>query len=191
MIFCQYSLPTSFSHVANDLTGTVTKKPKPSALPPGWPSPFHNKCSQRDCRHANNPQTVKGVYQCRGVHGGFYCDGTYKISSTRARETEHYLQEMAMARRSAEEEQRKHKISEMRRPELGMRRGGMNVSDRRMPDERERAGIRQAPRGTENKRLQHVPHSSNRPSQSEIETEYRTDQMLMHLYPELQIQPRW
>ncbi|OJA18924.1 hypothetical protein AZE42_07066 [Rhizopogon vesiculosus] len=166
-----------------------SKKPKPSALPPGWPSPFHNKCSQRECQHANNPQTVKGVYQCRGVPGGFYCDGTYKISSTRARETEHYLQEMAMARRSAEEEQRKRKISEMRRPELGLRRAG---TDKRIPDERERLGRRQAPRGAENKRPQaHAPYSGSRPSQSEIESEYRTDQILMNLYPEQQIRPRW
>ncbi|KAG2114847.1 hypothetical protein DEU56DRAFT_180237 [Suillus clintonianus] len=174
-----------------------TKKPKPSALPPGWPSPFHNKCSQRDCHHANNPQTVKGVYQCRGVPGGFYCEGTYKIASTRARETEHYLQEMAMARRSAEEEQRKRKISEMRRPELGARRGGTNMADRRIPDERDcRPGYGQAPwsptRGTENRRPQaYAPYSGHRPSQSEIESEYRTDQILMHLYPEREIRPRW
>ncbi|KAJ8581614.1 hypothetical protein M405DRAFT_868520 [Rhizopogon salebrosus TDB-379] len=169
-----------------------TKKPKRSALPPGWPSPFHNKCSQRDCQHANNPQTVKGVYQCRGVPGGFYCDGTYKISSTRARETEHYIQEMAMARRLAEEEQRKRKVSEVRPPELGSRRGRMNLADRRIPDERERLGIKQAPRGTENKKVQvHVPYSGGRPSQSEIESEYKTDQIMMHLYPELQIRPRW
>lgn len=177
-----------------------TKKPKSSALPPGWPSPFHNKCSQRDCHYANNPQTVKGVYQCRGVPGGFYCEGTYKIASTRARETEHYLQEMTMARRSAEEEQRKRKMSEMRRtergPELGMRRGGTNMSDRRIPDERgRRPDYGQAPRvtrGTENRRPQTgVPCSSHRPSQSEIESEYRTDQILMHLYPEREIRPRW
>ncbi|KAG1736503.1 hypothetical protein EDB19DRAFT_1027563 [Suillus lakei] len=160
---------------------TITKKPKPCALPPGWPSPFHNKCSQRDCHYANNPQTVKGVYQCRGVPGGFYCEGTYKITSTRARETEHYLQEMAMARRSAEEEQRQRKMSEMRRPErrpeLGTRRGGTNLSDRGIPDERDRrTSFGQAPglaRGTENRRPQ------------------TTDQILMHLYPERQIRPRW
>ncbi|KAG1737121.1 uncharacterized protein EDB91DRAFT_490216 [Suillus paluster] len=168
-----------------------TKKPKPSALPPGWPSPFHNKCSQRDCYHSNNPQTVKGVYQCRGVPGGFYCEGTYKISSARARETEHYLQEMAMARRSAEEEQRKRKTSEMRRPE---RRGVMNPADMRISDERNRLGVGQAPRtrGTENKRPPiFAPYSGHRPSQSVIESEYQTDQIMMHLYPERQIQPRW
>ncbi|KAG2033308.1 hypothetical protein BDR03DRAFT_1094466 [Suillus americanus] len=176
------------------------KKPKPSALPPGWPSPFHNKCSQRDCHYPNNPQPVKGVYQCRGIPGGFYCEGTYKIASTRARETEHYLQEMAMARRSAEEEQRKRTTSEMRRPErrpeLGTRRGGTNLSDRRIPDERDfRPGLGQAPRttrGTENRRPQAgAPYSVHRPSQSEIESEYKTDQILMHLYPEREIRPRW
>ncbi|KAG0701210.1 hypothetical protein DFH29DRAFT_576514 [Suillus ampliporus] len=170
-----------------------TKKPKPSALPPGWPSPFHNKCSQRDCHYANNPATVKGVYQCRGVPGGFYCEGTYKISSTRARETEHYLQEMAMARRSAEEEQRKRKLSELRRPE---RRGVMSLVSRKIPDEQNRLGIAQAlppTRGTENRRPRtYTPsYSGHRPSQSKIESEYRTDQMLMHLYPEQQIRPRW
>jgi len=99
-----------------------------------------------------------------------------------------------MARRSAEEEQRKRKISEMRRPELGVRRGGMNVADRRIPDERER-GTGQAfrpTRGTENRRPQtYAPHSGPRPSQSEIESEYVTDQIMMHLYPERQIRPRW
>jgi len=96
-----------------------------------------------------------------------------------------------MAHRQAEEERRKHRVSEMTRPELATRRGGINVADRRIPDERER-GVRQprqALRGTENKRL-HV-YSSGRPSQSEIESEYKTDQMLMNLYPELQIRPRW
>lgn len=105
-----------------------------------------------------------------------------------------------MARRSAEEEQRKRKMSEMRRtergPELGVRRGGTNMSDRRMPDERgRRPDYGQAPRvtrGTENRRPQTgVPCSSHRPSQSEIESEYRTDQILMHLYPEREIRPRW
>lgn len=97
-----------------------------------------------------------------------------------------------MARRLAEEEQRKRKISEMKRPELGIRRAGMNVADRRIPDERERFGTRNAPRGTENKRLQvHAPYPRSRPSQSERESEYKTDQILMHLYPERQIRPRW
>lgn len=106
------------------------------------------------------------------------------------------MQEMAMARRSAEEEQRKRKTSEARRPELGMRRGGTNMSDRRIPDERDRRpDFGQAPRitkGTENRRPQmSAPYSGHRPSQSEIESEYRTDQILMHLYPEREIRPRW
>ena len=97
-----------------------------------------------------------------------------------------------MARRLAEEEQRKRKISEMRQPELGIRRAGMNVADRRIPGELERLGTRHTPRGTENKRPQvHAPYPGSRPSQSERESEYKTDQILMHLYPERQIQPRW
>lgn len=178
-----------------------TKKPKPSALPAGWPSPFHNKCSQRDCHYANTPQTIKGVYQCRGIPGGFYCEGTYKIASTRARETERYLQEMAMARRSAEEEQRMRKLSQMKRPErppeLGSRRGGVNLSNMRIPDGRDcRLDLGQAPRitrGAENRRppLQMSATCSGRTSQSEIESEYRTDQIMMNLYPEREIRPRW
>ncbi|KAF8553922.1 hypothetical protein OG21DRAFT_1522821 [Imleria badia] len=190
-----------------------SRKPKPTTLPPGWPSPYHNKCSQRDCIFPNSPQTVKGVYPCRGVPGGFYCEGTYKISSSRAQDTERYLKEAYMARRTAEEEQRKRTTSEMRRPDPTMRRRARDVpspdsglSSHVAADDRRRAVYRTPSRAS------HVPHSSSRPSDvgrppqlphrhpsytahrpasSQVEAEFITDQIMMHLYPERKIQPRW
>ncbi|KAF8839527.1 hypothetical protein BDN67DRAFT_1012250 [Paxillus ammoniavirescens] len=181
-----------------------SRKPKTSALPPGWPSPYHNKCSQRDCLFSNSPQTTKGVYQCRGVPGGFFCEGTYKISSSRAQETERYLKEMAMARRAAEEEQRKRTISEMRRPDMNARRRGRDTPVYVVStDDRARRGYTQAPRhshahpvksndGRPQVASQRRPSmAGNRPTSSQIETEFIQDQIMMHLYPEQRIQPRW
>ncbi|KAF9238551.1 hypothetical protein BU15DRAFT_75242 [Melanogaster broomeanus] len=184
-----------------------SRKPKTSALPPGWPSPYHNKCSQRDCPFPNNPHTVKGVYQCRGVPGGFFCEGTYKISSSRAQETERYLKEMAMARRAAEEEQqRRRTTSEMRRPDPNARRRGRDTSDYIATDV-SRHAYAQAPRhnhvprvakpsGVQAGRPQ-VPsyrrpsNVGSRPTSSQIEAEFITDQIMMEMYPERHIQPRW
>ncbi|KAL4062869.1 hypothetical protein V8B97DRAFT_1636944 [Scleroderma yunnanense] len=175
-----------------------SKKPKTSALPPGWPSPYHNKCSQRDCLFPNNPQTAKGVYQCRGVPGGFFCEGTYKVSSSRAQESERYLKEMAM-RRSTEEEQRKRTVSEMRRPDPGARRRDMAATSYNIVDDKPRGGYNQPPRISRpnDVRRPQIAHSrrpsyaGHRPSQAQIEQEYMTDQILMHLYPERVIHPRW
>ncbi|KAH7884804.1 hypothetical protein F5I97DRAFT_1505081 [Phlebopus sp. FC_14] len=182
-----------------------SRKPKVSALPPGWPSPYHNKCTQRDCQYPNSPQTVKGVYQCRGVPGGFFCEGTYKISSSRAQETERYLKEMAMVRRAAEEEQRKRTVSEMKRPDLSAPFRAREVPDPRTMDNRARLGygrasgagqLPRAHRPSDAKRPQAAPfrrpsYGVPRPTSSQIETEFVTDQIMMHLYPERQIQPRW
>ncbi|KIJ62858.1 hypothetical protein HYDPIDRAFT_168834 [Hydnomerulius pinastri MD-312] len=182
-----------------------SRKPKTSSLPPGWPSPYHNKCSQRDCLFPNSPQTVKGTYQCRGVPGGFFCEGTYKIASSRAQETERYLKEMAMARRTAEEEQRKRTVSEMRRPDMNARRRARDIPEYIAADSRTGLGYGQAPRSgqiprstrpsdvkrpqvTSYRRPSNVGH---RPSSSQVEAEFMTDQIMMHLYPERQIQPRW
>ncbi|KAH0833496.1 hypothetical protein J3R83DRAFT_12621 [Lanmaoa asiatica] len=182
----------------------VSRKPKPTTLPPGWPSPYHNKCSQRDCIFPNNPQTVKGIYQCRGVPGGFFCEGTYKISSSRAQDTERYLKELSMARRIAEEEQRKRTISEMRRPDPNFRRWGRDApdcvaDDRRYPGHGppSRTGhVSRPSRPSDVGRPQQPPlrrpsYSGHRPSSSQVEAEFITDQIMMHLYPERKIQPRW
>lgn len=175
-----------------------SRKPKPSALPPGWPSPYHNKCSQRDCLFPNNPQIAKGVYQCRGVPGGFFCEGTYKISSSRAQESEHYLKEMAM-RRKIEEEQRMRTASDARRPDLGARRRDMVTTNYNVvPDNRPRVGYSQAPRASRPNDVRRPQasqgrrpsYTGHRPSQSQIEQEYMTDQILMQLYPG-EIRPRW
>ena len=193
----------------------VSRKPKPTTLPPGWPSPYHNKCSQRDCIFPNNPQTVKGVYPCRGVPGGFYCEGTYKISSSRAQDTERYLKEVSMARSVAEEEQRKRKISEMRKPDPNLRRRGRDFSDYAVPGDRRHQAYNppynppplsrapsnrgshgpRTPRPSDVGRAPQLPRrpsqSGYRPSTSQVEAEYITDQIMMHLYPERRIQPRW
>ncbi|KAH7920239.1 hypothetical protein BV22DRAFT_815892 [Leucogyrophana mollusca] len=172
------------------------RKPKLSTLPTGWPSPFHNKCSQRDCIHANSPKVAKGVYPCKGVPGGFFCEGTYKISSTRARETERYLQEMA--RQAAEEEERKRRAVDLKRMEMDARRRGKESVDRVLAEERARsAQIPRTVRGLEIKRVpQHSPYSrpevrGRRPSQVQIEQEYVSDQIMMQMYPDRRIQPRW
>ncbi|KAG9316120.1 hypothetical protein JVU11DRAFT_3795 [Chiua virens] len=181
-----------------------SRKPKTTSLPPGWPSPFHNKCSQHDCIFPNSPQTVKGVYQCRGVPGGFFCEGTYKISSSRAQDTERYFKELAVARRSAEEEQRKRTTSEMRRPDPNLYRRGRDASN--YVDGRNPVYIPIAPgrpshvsrpsRPSDVGRPQQPParrpsYAGHRPSSSQVEAEYMTDQIMMHLYPERKIQPRW
>ncbi|KAF9223315.1 hypothetical protein BS17DRAFT_133822 [Gyrodon lividus] len=182
-----------------------SRKPKTSALPPGWPSPCHNKCSQRDCPFPNSPQTVKGVYQCRGVPGGFFCEGTYKISSSRAQETERYLKEMVTARRAAEEEQRERTISEIRRPDLNARRRGRDTPNYIATDNGVRLGYGQALRYNDVSRPakpsdvgrpqvashRRPSNAESRPTSSQIETEFITDQIMMHLYPERRIQPRW
>ncbi|KDQ24715.1 hypothetical protein PLEOSDRAFT_161249 [Pleurotus ostreatus PC15] len=69
------------------------KKGTDSALPPNWPSPLHNKCSAPGCTFPNPPQVAKGVYDCQGVPGGFYCDGTYRVSSAKADSAERYFKE--------------------------------------------------------------------------------------------------
>lgn len=184
----------------------VSRKPKPTTLPPGWPSPYHNKCSQRDCIYPNSPQTVKGVYQCRGVPGGFFCEGTYKITSSRAQDTERYLKELSMARRAAEEQQqqRKRTTSEMRRPDPNYRRRGRDATDYAVGDDRRHPGHGPPSRTSHGSRpsrpsdvgrppqLPFRPpfHSEQRPS-SQVEAEFITDQIMMHLYPERRIQPRW
>lgn len=182
----------------------VSRKPKPTTLPPDWPSPYHNKCSQRDCVFPNSPQTVKGVYQCRGVPGGFYCEGTYKISSSRAQDTERYLKELTMARRAAEEEQRKRTTSEMRRPDLNYHRRGRDTSDYVAADDKRRPGhahphrvghVSRPSRPSDVGRPPQLPlrrpfYAEHRPP-SQVEAEFITDQIMMRLYPERQIQPRW
>lgn len=208
MIFCAYPYP---KHAPPDVTTDhptpVSRKPKPTTLPPGWPSPYHNKCSQRDCIFPNPPQTVKGAYPCRGVPGGFYCEGTYKISSSRAQDTERYLKELYMARRAAEEEQRKRTLSEMRRPDPNVRRRGRDVQspdyvtadDRRHPVHRTPSRASHVPHGSRQSdaaRPPQLPHrhpsyTVHRPSSSQVEAEFITDQIMMHLYPERKIQPRW
>lgn len=179
------------------------RKPKTSSLPPGWPSPYHNKCSQHDCLYPNSPQTVKGVYQCRGVPGGFFCEGTYKISSSRAQESERYLKEMATRRRAAaEEEQRKRTVSEMRRPDPNSRRRDVGPPVHyKVLDDRSRSTYGQprtvAVRPSETTKRPQIStsrrpsYAGHRPSQTQIEQEYMTDQIMMHLYPERQIHPRW
>ncbi|KAF8135165.1 hypothetical protein EV363DRAFT_855210 [Boletus edulis] len=187
-----------------------SRKPKPTTLPPGWPSPYHNKCSQRDCIFPNNPQTVKGVYPCRGVPGGFYCEGTYKISSSRAQATERYLKETAMARRAGEEvqEHRKRTISEMRRPDLDTRspRRARDSPDSGASDDRRHypgygppqrtSHVSRPSRPSDVGRPPQLPHrhpsyTGHRTTTSQVEAEYITDQIMMHLYPERKIQPRW
>ncbi|KAH7915602.1 hypothetical protein BJ138DRAFT_17774 [Hygrophoropsis aurantiaca] len=210
-------------------------KPK---VPTNWPSPYHNKCSQRDCIHANNPKTVKGVYQCKGVPGGFFCEGTYKISSTRARETERYLQEMA--RQAAEEEERRRRAVDMNRMETDSRWRGKPSVDRPALEEKSRNA--QAPRSVRGLEIKRVPGPlpysrpeslrpeprgrrpslmqpesqprpsevrgrrpslmqpeqyprsdvrGRRPSQVQREQEYVSDQIMMKMYPDQRIQPRW
>lgn len=219
------------------LSPPVSRKPKPLTLPPGWPSPYHNKCSQRDCTFPNIPQTVKGAYPCRGVPGGFFCEGTYKISSSRAQETERYLKELSMARRAAavheqqQQQQRKRTTSEMRRPEplnysrhrSDGRRGGdvpvhsyvSPIDDRRHPhphphpvyhnhspppdhcsDRTSHSGGRPSRPSDARPRPPQLPPRSpsyvtHRPASSQVEAEYITDQIMMRLYPERKIQPRW
>ena len=205
MIFCAYIRPNVTPCIRLKVRPPVSRKPKPTTLPPGWPSPYHNKCSQPECIFPNNPQTVKGVYPCRGVPGGFYCEGTYKISSSRAQDTERYLKELSMARRAAEEEQRKRTISDIRRPDPNLRRRGRDTPNYVAADDRRQPGY-----GPPN-RASHAPHPSRqsdagrppqlplrrpshsgyRPSSSQVEAEFITDQIMMHLYPERRIQPRW
>ncbi|KAI9566867.1 hypothetical protein HD554DRAFT_1072284 [Boletus coccyginus] len=177
-----------------------SRKPKqPTTLPPGWPSPYHNKCSQRDCIFPNSPQTVKGVYPCRGVPGGFYCEGTYKVSSSRAQDTGRYFKEVSMARRAAEEEQRKRAMPEMRRPDPNHRRrpNYVAVDDRRRPGYGPPSpSSSQTSRPSDVGRPPQLPrrnpsYSVHRPSSSQVEAEYITDQIMMQLYPERKIQPRW
>lgn len=105
-------------------------------------------------------------------------------------------------RRRAEEEQRKRTASDVRRPDLGARRRDMATTSYNVvvPDDRPRAfGYSQAPRNSRPNDV-HRPqmpqgrrpsHAGHRPSQSRIEQEYMTDQILMHLYPEREIRPRW
>ncbi|KAF4571258.1 hypothetical protein EYR36_008587 [Pleurotus pulmonarius] len=69
------------------------KKGAEIPLPPNWPSPLHNKCSVPGCTFPNPPQVAKGVYDCQGVPGGFYCDGTYRVSSAMAESAERYFKE--------------------------------------------------------------------------------------------------
>ena len=202
MIFCAYTSPTS-PCAPLKMKSPVSRKPKPTTLPPGWPSPYHNKCSQPDCIFPNSPQTVKGAYQCRGVPGGFYCEGTYKVSSSRAQDTERYFKEVSMARRAAEEEQRKRTISEMRRPDPNYRRRGRDTPDYVPVDDRKRPGYGPPSRASHGQRpsrdvgrAPQLPHrrpsySAHSPASSQVEAEYITDQIMMHLYPERKIQPRW
>ena len=177
----------------------VSRKPKPTTLPPGWPSPYHNKCSQRDCIFPNSPQTVKGAYQCCGVPDGFYCEGTYKVSSSRAQDTERYLKEVSMVRRAAEEAQRRRTVFEMRKPDPIYRRPGRHTPDYVAVEDRRDPGYGPPSRAS------HGPYLSRdvgrppqlpygRPSCSgygQVEAEYITDQIMMRLYPERKIQPRW
>ncbi|KAG6331673.1 hypothetical protein ID866_7413 [Astraeus odoratus] len=105
-----------------------------------------------------------------------------------------------MRHRAAEEEQRKRTISEIRRPDLSARHRDTGIIHYNMMDERARAGYHQGQRSSsrpiDNRRPQLAPnrrtsHTGHRPSQAQIEQEYMTDQILMHLYPERQIHPRW
>lgn len=189
------------SHSQRTIMIFFSRKTKTSSLPPGWPSPYHNKCSQRDCLFPNSPQTVKGVYQCQSIPGCFYCEGTYKISSSRAQESERYLKEMAARCRAVEEEQRKRTVSEMRRPDLGHRRRDVGPVHYNALDDRTRSAYGQPPRTVavrpnETRRPQiatsrRPSYAGHKPSQAQIEQEYMTDQIMMHLYPERQIHPRW
>ena len=174
---------------------------------------YNYKCSQRDCIFPNNP-TVKGVYPSRGVPGGFYCEGTYKVSS-RTQDTEHYLKELTTACRSAEEEHRKRTISEVRRPDrTSVRRRTTRtrdaphdyapapvVDDRRYaayvpPNRASNVTCQSRPGDVGRQRLpqllQRYPsYSVHRSNSSQAEAEFITDQIMMHLYPERKIQPRW
>ncbi|KAK7436990.1 hypothetical protein VKT23_006724 [Stygiomarasmius scandens] len=41
-------------------------------FPKNWPSPDHHKCSSRDCKGPNPPQSVKGTYKCLHCSTGIY-----------------------------------------------------------------------------------------------------------------------
>ncbi|KAF8896185.1 hypothetical protein BD779DRAFT_566044 [Infundibulicybe gibba] len=72
----------------------LCKKNKISVpLPINWPSPLHNKCDNKKCRFPNDPQPVEGLYDCKGIPGGFFCDGHYYISHQRAHETDKFFKE--------------------------------------------------------------------------------------------------
>lgn len=56
-----------------------------------WPSSLHNKCSNSECNHPNHPQVKEGKYVCDGVAtNAFFCQGTYRVSRKRARESADY-----------------------------------------------------------------------------------------------------
>lgn len=108
-----------------------------------------------------------------------------------------------MARRAAEEEQRKRTISEVRRPDPNARRRArepeyVTVDERKRPAygvSRRSSHVTRAPRPSDVGRPPQLPprypsYAVHRPP-SQVEAEYITDQIMMHLYPERKIQPRW
>ncbi|EGO25051.1 hypothetical protein SERLADRAFT_415894 [Serpula lacrymans var. lacrymans S7.9] len=179
------------------------RKPKAPAVPADWPSPYHNKCNQPNCRYPNPPQAAKGVYICKGVPGGFFCEGTYKVSNVKAQEATLYYKEIS--RRTAEaalrsEEERKRREVDWKRSEMAKRRRGKEEQEERLREERVRQGYGQRVHvlgGVEIRQVkQHVrpdPRSGavHRPSQAQIEEEYITDRKMMQMYPERRIRPRW
>lgn len=101
-------------------------------------------------------------------------------------------------RRKIEEEQRMRTASDARRPDLGARRRDMVATSYVVPDNRPRVGHNQAPRASRPNDVRRPQpaqgrrpsYAGHRPSQSQIEQEYMTDQILMQLYPG-EIRPRW
>lgn len=54
-------------------------------FPSDWPSWLHNKCSVPNCYYPNKPQAVEGFYHCGSKERGFYCEGTYIVTTAMAK----------------------------------------------------------------------------------------------------------
>ncbi|KDR76130.1 hypothetical protein GALMADRAFT_139873 [Galerina marginata CBS 339.88] len=62
------------------------KRAKHSAniFPSDWPSYLHSKCTTSTCWFPNPPQAAAGTYNCQGRPDGFFCNGTYTVTSAMA-----------------------------------------------------------------------------------------------------------
>ncbi|KIJ92982.1 hypothetical protein K443DRAFT_13202 [Laccaria amethystina LaAM-08-1] len=54
-------------------------------FPSDWPSYLHNKCSVPTCYYPNAPQVAEGLFHCGYKARGFYCEGTYIVTTAMAK----------------------------------------------------------------------------------------------------------
>ncbi|TFK49701.1 hypothetical protein OE88DRAFT_370054 [Heliocybe sulcata] len=171
--------PPSPSHPIRTLR--ALRRSRSTRLPPTWPSPYHNKCSEplSTCAYANPPQPVKGVFVCQG----HLCEGTYVVTGRMARKADEYYRQVFRARREAvmlgvptkEKDENAHRERRVKRPTMGDRRfGSVHVPQRSFFKFSEMAWDED---GDDDK---------TRKAQEHLE-----DQIEQKLYPEKKVRQRW